>query len=593
MKHLFPFLKNYKLECVLAPLFKLLETCFDLITPLIVAKIIDVGVANADKAHVIKSLVLLLIMAACGFGCAVVAQYFAARAATGTATGMRKKLMKKISELSYAELDAIGVSALVTRMTSDVNRVQDGVNHFLRLFLRSPFIVFGATVMAFTISKQISLAFLVVVALLFLIVFGIMKLSSNKHKIAQKKLDLVTEQVREGVNGVRVIRAFNREEARSNSFNSASDGLYRAQTTAGKIAAWMNPLTYLVVNAGIIAILWLSAGKVNDGLLLSGGVIALVNYLNQILVELIKLANVVITLGKSGSSLARIGEVLDANVSISYPERDEAELNEVGLNEEKESEKGEGSAQNASNAVTFKNVSFRYAMAGAEALTDISFSIKRGETVGVIGGTGCGKSTLVSLIPRFYDPTDGEVLLFGKNAKSLTRSELLSAVAVVDQKPLLFSGTVRDNMRWGNPQASDEQILKALEIAQAKDFILKKPCGLDERVERGGNNFSGGQKQRLSIARSVLANAKILILDDASSALDYATDAALRSALRTLPKNVTVITVSQRVSSIRGADKIIVLDDGKIVGLGSHTELLSSCEEYREIYESQNKEDRL
>lgn len=571
MKHLLPYFKKYKIESIIAPLFKMLESCFDLVVPIIVAAIIDKGIATGDKTYIITRFLLLIAMAVCGFCCTIVAQFFAAKAATGTATGLRRELMAKISTFSFAELDKTGASTLVTRMTSDVNQVQEGINRFLRLFLRSPFIVFGAMIMAFTINAQVAIIFVIAIPVLFAIVFGIMKLTSPMYKTVQQNLDSVTNEVREDLNGVRVIRAFGREEVQRERFVEADKRLYKSQIRVGKVAAWMNPLTYLVINAGIIAILWLSAGKVNDGVLLSGGVIALINYISQILVELVKLANVVIVMGKAGSCLNRIGEVLDAESSIKYAEKETEEKTD-------------------DCSVRFENVSLTYAGAGAESLTDITVDIKRGSTVGIIGGTGSGKSSLVNLIPRFYDATKGSVFVNGKNVKDMTREELLSSVAIVDQKPLLFSGTIRSNMQWGKNNATDEEIWRALELAQAAEFVRKKEGGLDEKVSRGGANFSGGQKQRLSIARALMTNAPIIIFDDSSSALDYATDAALRHALKTLTKDTTVITVSQRTSSIAHADKIIVLDDGKIAGAGTHEELLTTCEVYKEIYDSQTKE---
>lgn len=571
MKHLLPYFKKYKIESIIAPLFKMLESCFDLVVPIIVAAIIDKGIATGDKTYIITRFLLLIAMAVCGFCCTIVAQFFAAKAATGTATGLRRELMAKISTFSFTELDKTGASTLVTRMTSDVNQVQEGINRFLRLFLRSPFIVFGAMIMAFTINAQVAIIFVIAIPVLFAIVFGIMRLTSPMYKTVQQNLDSVTNEVREDLNGVRVIRAFGREEVQRERFVEADKRLYKSQIRVGKVAAWMNPLTYLVINAGIIAILWLSSGKVNDGVLLSGGVIALINYISQILVELVKLANVVIVMGKAGSCLNRIGEVLDAESSIKYAEKEAEEKTD-------------------DCSVRFENVSLTYAGAGAESLTDINIDIKRGSTVGIIGGTGSGKSSLVNLIPRFYDATKGSVFVNGKNVKDMTREELLSSVAIVDQKPLLFSGTIRSNMQWGKNNATDEEIWRALELAQAAEFVGKKDGGLDEKVSRGGANFSGGQKQRLSIARALMTNAPIIIFDDSSSALDYATDAALRHALKTLPKDTTVITVSQRTSSIAHADKIIVLDDGKIAGAGTHDELLSTCEVYKEIYDSQTKE---
>lgn len=571
MKHLLKYLKNYKAECFFAPLFKLLESCFDLAVPIIVAAIIDNGIKNGDKTYILTHFAILVGMALLGFGCTIVAQYFAAKAATGTATGLRKDLMKKISSFSFTELDKAGASTLVTRMTSDVNQIQDGVNHFLRLFLRSPFIVLGACVMAFFIDAQIAIIFVVAVPILFAIVFGIMKITSPMYKNVQQNLDSVTEEVRESANGVRVVRAFGHEKIRAKKFENTDAKLYEAQMKAGRAASFMNPLTYLVINTAIILILYFSAGKVNDGILLSGKVIALINYVSQILVELVKLANVVIVMGKAGACLKRVGETLETEVSVKYPSK----TAEVG--------------ENSDYAIVFDGVSMRYAGAGADSLTNVSFSVKTGETVGIIGGTGSGKSTLVNLIPRFYDATEGEVRLFGKNVKEMTREELLSSVAIVDQKPLLFSGTIRDNMKWGKSDATDEEIFAALDIAQASEFVRNKKNGLDEQIERGGANFSGGQRQRLSIARAVITGAKIIIFDDSSSALDYATDAALRKALKKLPKDTTVVTVSQRASSIAHANEIIVLDDGKIAGIGSNEYLLSTCEVYKEICASQNK----
>lgn len=570
MKHLLPYFKKYKKEAIIAPLFKMLEACFDLAVPIIVAAIIDKGIASGDKTYIITRFLLLIGMALCGFCCTIVAQFFAAKAATGTATGLRHELIAKISTFSFTELDKAGASTLVTRMTSDVNQVQEGINRFLRLFLRSPFIVFGAMIMAFTINVQVAIVFVIAIPILFLIVFGIMKLTSPMYKTVQQNLDSVTNEVREDLNGVRVIRAFGREEIQRQKFVDADKKLYKSQITVGKVAALMNPLTYLVINAGIIAILWFSAGKVNDGVLLSGKVIALINYISQILVELVKLANVVIVMGKAGSCLTRIGEVLDTEPSIKY------------ANSSKECESTDYS-------VRFENVSLTYFGAGAESLTNINIDIKKGSTVGIIGGTGSGKSSLVNLIPRFYDATKGNVIVNGKNVKDMTRAELLSSVAIVDQKPLLFSGTIRSNMQWGCKNATDDEIWHALELAQAADFVKKKEGGLDEKVSRGGANFSGGQKQRLSIARALMTKAPIIIFDDSSSALDYATDAALRHALKSLPKSTTVIMVSQRTSSIAHADKIIVLDDGKIAGVGTHDELLSSSNVYKEIYDSQTK----
>lgn len=567
MRHLIPYLKKYKFETVIAPLFKMLEACFDLTVPIIVAKMLDIGIANKDSKYIITHFALLIAMALLGLLSSFVAQYFAAKAAIGTATGLRRELMKKIQSFSFTELDRLGSSTLITRMTSDINQVQNGTNMFLRLFLRSPFIVFGAMVMAFMINPQISLIFVGVIIALFIIVFGIMRITSPMYKNVQQDLDSVTGVTREALNGVRVIRAFGQENAQYAKFFNANAMLYEAQIKVGKIAALINPLTYVVINSGIILILWFGAEKVDGGILMPGNIIALINYISQILVELVKLANLVVQLGKSISCMERVGQVLDTKPSMSF------DKNEVGTSSEE--------------ILTFKGVSLKYADAGAESLTDISFSVKKGETVGIIGGTGSGKSSLVNLIPRLYDTTDGEIYLKGKPIKELSRKEILSSVSIVAQKPKLFSGTIRSNMLWGKPDATDKEIMNALEIAQAADFVNEKPNGLDEYVLQGGSNFSGGQKQRLTIAMAIIAQSDILILDDSSSALDYATDARLRKALKNLPDDTTVVTVSQRTGAIADCDKILVLDDGKLVGCGTHNELLENCEVYREIYESQ------
>lgn len=571
MRHLLPYFKKYKKETIVAPLFKMLEACFDLLVPIIVAAIIDVGIASRDVRYVLTRFALLVGMALLGLSCTVVAQYYAARAAIGTATGLRYELLAKIQTFGFAEHDKIGASTLVTRMTSDVNQVQNGINLFLRLFLRSPFIVFGAMVMAFVINVHVALVFVGVIALLFLIVFGMMALTKPRYKRVQGALDDVTGEVRENLGGARVIRAFGREAGHEAEFRDANSRLYRAQIHAGKLAALLNPLTFLVVNAGIILVLWLGADKVNGGALLSGDVVALINYISHILVELVKLANTVVSLGKASAGLSRIGQVLDTECVMAY---------------------GEGDVDpDSREAVRFEGVSLRYQGAGAESLSEISFSVERGQTVGIIGGTGSGKSSLVHLIPRFYDATAGEVRLFGAPIQTLSQEALLSHVAIVDQRPRLFSGTIRSNLCFGKADATDEELWEALTLSQAADFVRAKPLGLDEPVSAGGTNFSGGQRQRLTIARALLAHAQILILDDSTSALDYATDAALRRALRTLPSDMTVFIVSQRTGSIAYADKILVLDDGLLVGEGTHEELLSRCTVYREIYDSQFKKE--
>lgn len=578
MRHLIPYLKKYKAESVLAPLFKMLEACFDLTVPIIVARIIDNGIASGDKAYIWSRFGLLIAMAMLGLLCSFVAQFFAAKAAVGTAAGLRHSLLEKIQSFSFTELDKVGTSTLITRMTSDVNQVQNGINMFLRLFLRSPFIVFGAMIMAFTINRGIALVFVAVIIVLFVIVFGIMRLTSPMYKEVQQNLDAVTGATREDLNGVRVIRAFGREQVQEDFFTRVNKLLLESQLRAGKVAAMLNPLTYLVINSGIILILMLGADRIDSGVLRSGDVIALVNYISQILVELVKLANLVVQLGKSVAGMGRIGQVLDTPCSMKFED---------------------GKAGNAENggradkagvaAVEFDRVSLRYAGAGAESLTDISFTARRGETIGIIGGTGSGKTSLVNLIPRFYDATGGCVYINGRRITELPRETLLREVAIVEQKPRLFSGTVRSNMLWGNEGATDGEIWSALETAQAAEFVRKKDGGLDEEISQGGGNLSGGQKQRLTIARALLCGADILILDDSASALDYATDAALRRAIAELPKDMTVFIVSQRAGSIMNADKILVLDDGRLVGCGSHAELMEDCEIYREIYESQFK----
>lgn len=569
MKYLKEYLKKYKLEAVVAPLFKMLESCFDLIVPLIVASIIDVGIANDDKGFILTRFGILIFMAVLGLVCSFVAQFFAARAAVGTAAGLRRSLLERIQGFGFTELDRTDASTLITRMTSDVNQVQNGINMFLRLFLRSPFIVFGAAILAFTINSKVALIFIAVIVVLFVIVFGIMLITAPLYKDVQKNLDNVTAVTRESLNGVRVIRAFGREEAQNKKFVKINSALLKAQLYVGKIAALMSPLNYIVINSAIILILWIGSKTVSGGVMLSGDVIALINYINQILIELVKLANLIIILGKSVSCMGRIEQVLDTETEMKFD--------------------GTESGEDSAEILRFDKVCLKYAGAGAEALSDISFSVKRGETIGIIGGTGSGKTSLINMIPRFYDATGGCVYIKGKPINTLSQSEVRSSVAVVAQKPVMFSGTIKSNLRWGNPIADDEAIWKALETAQAADFVKNKPNGLDERTEQGGRNFSGGQKQRLTIARALLSETDILILDDSASALDYATDAALRKALKNLPDDKTVIIVSQRAGSVMQADKILVLEDGRIAGTGKHEELLESCEVYREIYDSQFK----
>ena len=568
MKYLLPYMKKFTKESILAPLFKMLEAMFDLLVPLVVANIINTGIAARDTAYILGQCGLLILMALVGLGCSFTAQYFAAKAAIGTSTGLRHQLMQHIQKLSFTELDSIGVSTLITRMTADVNQVQNGVNMFLRLFLRSPFIVIGAMVMAFTIDWGAASIFVIAIPVLAVIVFGVMKLTSPMYKQVQQKLDAVTSATRENLTGVRVVRAFGREEAEAERFAQANGELNEAQLKVGRIAALMNPMTYVVVNLALIAILYVGADKVNNSTLLSGDVVALVNYMSQILVELVKLANLIVLLTRAIASLGRVATVLDTETSMHYPEKAET-------------------AESADEAVRFDHVSLTYKGAGDESITDISFRAMKGQTIGVIGGTGSGKSTLVSLIPRFYDATKGEIRLMGRPIADWPHDELRDRVADVMQRAQLFKGTIRSNLLWGDMTATDDELWAALETAQAAEFVRQKPGQLDDPVEQGGRNLSGGQKQRLTIARALVSKPDVLILDDSASALDYATDAALRRALRELPETTTTFIVSQRTSSIRHADQILVLDDGELVGCGTHDELLASCPVYAEIHESQ------
>ena len=573
MKYLFPYFKKYRFESILAPLFKMLEAMFDLIVPLVVAQIINVGIATHNKGYILNRFGILILMALLGLLCSFTAQYFAAKAAIGTSTGLRHKLLAHISGLSFSELDRIGGSTLITRMTADINQVQNGVNMFLRLFLRSPFIVFGAMIMAFTIDPKIALIFVGVIPVLFVIIFGIMKITKPLYKDSQTKLDAVTTSTRENLAGVRVVRAFGREKHESENFERVNNALAEAQIKVGRISALMNPMTYVVINIGIVLILWFGSKQVYNGRQ-TGDVIALVNYLSQILVELIKLANLVVLIGKAIASMGRVEQVLDTQSSMTYGSIAEGDADET-------------------EAIRFENVSLSYSDGADEAVSNISFTIGRGETIGIIGSTGSGKSSIVSLIARFYDATKGKVSLFGEPIGEWDKAALRHKVSVVMQKASLFKGTIRSNLLYGDPNATDERLWSALESAQAADFVRAKDGGLDAEVEQGGRNLSGGQKQRLTIARALVGSPEILILDDSSSALDYATDAALRRELKTLSEGMTVIIVSQRTSSIMHADKILVLDDGELVGIGAHDELMKNCDVYKEIHESvYGKEDR-
>ena len=565
MKHLKPYMKKYKMQSILAPAFKMLEAGFDLTVPILVAKIIDEGVTVGNTQVILQNFALMLLMAILGLSCSFTAQFFAAKAAIGSAAGLRRDLLRHIQSLSFTELDTIGTATLITRMTSDINQVQNGINMFLRLFLRSPFIVFGAMVMVFTLNTQLALIFVAAIVILFVIVFGIMKITNPKYKALQKNLDAVTAATRENLNGVRVIRAFGREETQVEEFAQINEKLAGSQLHVGKISAMLNPLTYVVVNAAIIAVLWMGAGKVENGILMRGDLVAMINYIGQILIELVKLANLVVLLSKAMASLGRVEQILDTQSSMEFS--------------------GTSAGTDSEQILEFQNVSLCYQGAGAESVSNISFALQKGQTLGIIGGTGSGKSSLVSLIPRFYDATSGEVRVLGLPIGELSQDALRQSVAVVQQKPQLFAGTIRSNLLWGNHAATDEEIWQALETAQAAEFVKEK--GLDAVVEQGGRNLSGGQKQRLTIARALLRNPKILILDDSASALDYATDAALRAAIKKLPNQMSVVIVSQRTASIQHADQILVLEDGQMVGMGSHNELLESCSVYREIYESQ------
>lgn len=565
MSPVIKMLGKYKKEAVLSPLFKLLEALFELFVPIVVASLIDIGIGNADKGYAVKMFFLLILLAVIGLCFSITAQYFAAKAAVGVGTRLRSVLFKKIQSLSFSELDNIGTSTMITRMTSDVNQVQSGINMFLRLFMRSPFIVFGAMIMAFTIDFQAALVFVCAIPVLAVVVFAIMLISIPLYKKSQSRLDKVTGKTRENLTGARVIRAFCREEREINEFKDLNSQLTAAQKYVGKISALMNPVTFVIINVAIVVLIWVGAIRVEQGVLTQGAVVALYNYMSQILVELIKLANLIITMTKSVACCNRVTAVLETGSTLQHTDNDTIETE---------------------NCIDFVNVALTYQGAGGESLTDINFSIKPGETVGIIGGTGSGKSSLVNLIPHFYDCTRGGVYVDGKNVKSYSTAELREKIGIVLQKAVLFKGTIRDNLLWGNKNATEQQLVQALEIAQAADVVASKKNGLDEVIEQGGKNLSGGQKQRLTIARALVKQPEILILDDSASALDYATDARLRKAVKGL-KNTTVIIVSQRTSSIMSADKIIVMDDGKIVGIGTHSQLLDSCSIYQEIYSSQ------
>ena len=580
MKKLLVYLKDYKKESVLGPLFKLLEATFELIVPLVMAAIIDTGVATGDKSYIMKMCMVLVLLAVIGLTCSITAQYFAAKAAVGFATKLRHALFAHIESLSFTEMDTVGTATLITRMTSDVNQVQNGVNLVLRLFLRSPFIVFGAMVMAFTIDVKAALVFVVTIPLLSIIVFGIMLISIPLYKKVQSALDKVLGITRENLTGSRVIRAFNKEDDEKVHFNENNDLLTRAQIYVGKISALMNPLTYVIINGAIVVLVWTGAVRVDNGYITQGEVVALINYMSQILVELVKLANLIININKSIACGNRIQSIFEMQPSIT--DGSGQKVDKVRTDTADRSEEAE-------YAVEFSHVGLTYASAGDESLTDINFKVKKGETIGIIGGTGSGKSSVVNLIPRFYDVTSGFIKVDGKDVKDYPLEELRGKIGTVLQKAVLFHGTICENLKWGNPDATEEDLNRAITVAQAKEFVDNKEGGLDFEIEQGGKNLSGGQRQRLTIARAVVKKPEILILDDSASALDFATDAALRKAIREMEVETTVFIVSQRAASIQHADRIVVLDDGKIVGLGTSEELLESCEVYQEIYNSQFK----
>lgn len=585
MKKLLVFLKDYKKETVLAPLFKMLEASFELLVPLVVQMIVDVGIKNGDRGYVGRMCLVMILLGIIGLVSSITAQYFSAKAAVGFATKLRHTLFGHLQKLSYAQMDHLGTSTMITRMTSDINQVQNGVNMVLRLFLRSPFIVLGAMVMAFTIDVQAALVFVVVIPLLSVVVFGIMLISIPLYKKVQSGLDGLLGITRGNLTGVRVLRAFHKEEEEIAAFSESNENLTGMQMFVGRISAVMNPVTYVVINGGLIALLWVGAIKVDGGILTQGAVLALVNYMSQILVELVKLANLIITINKALACANRIGSVLEIE-----PDMADA-LGGNGKNDKN----GAGESGADTPIVEFDHVSLTYPGAGAESLTDVDFRVMRGQTIGVIGGTGAGKSSLVNLIPRFYEATAGSVKVDGIPVEQYALETLRNKIGVVPQKAVLFKGTIRENLMMGaaaGQQVTEADLRQALEISQSAEFVDNKPEGLETPVSQGGKNLSGGQKQRLTIARALVRQPEILILDDSASALDYATDLKLRRAIHGMEKAPAVFIVSQRASSILSADCIIVLDDGEVAGMGRHEELLASCETYQEIYYSQYPDKR-
>lgn len=572
MKRLLRYMKRYKLESIMGPLFKMLEASFELFVPLVVASMIDVGIKNQDVGYVLKMGGLLVLLAVIGITCALTAQHFAAKAAIGVGTALRNDLFAHINSLSYTEIDKLGISTLITRMTNDINTVQNGINMVLRLFLRSPFVVFGAMIMAFTVDVKSALTFAVAIPLLSVVVFGILLISMPLYKKVQKQLDKVMLNTRENLLGVRVIRAFNRQEGETAKFEEENGLLVHLQVFVGKISALLNPVTYVIINMAIVVLLWISGKQVDAGVISQGKVFALVNYMSQILVELVKLANLLILISKAMASMNRVDSVFKVQSSMQTIAASPAEEETTGQ---------------PAPAVEFKNVDFVYAGATEPSLSGITFQAMPGQTIGIIGGTGSGKSTLANLVSRFYDATGGQICHSGADVRTIMEENLRQKVGIIPQKAVLFSGTLRENMQWGKEDATDEEIYRALEIAQAREFVDEKGQGLDLEIEQGGRNLSGGQRQRLTIARALVKQPEILILDDSASALDFATDARLRRALKEHTQGMTVFLISQRATTIKNADAILVLDDGRLAGWGTHSQLLETCPVYKEICLSQ------
>lgn len=590
MKRLFSYMKDYKLESILGPLFKMLEASFELFVPLVVARMVDVGIRGRDSGYILKMGGVLVLLALIGLACSLTAQYFAAKAATGAATSLRNDLFSHIGRLSYTEIDTVGTSTLITRMTSDINQVQSGINMTLRLLLRSPFVVFGAMVMAFTVDVRSAFVFVVTIPVLCVVVFGIMAVSMPLYKSVQRQLDKVLLTTRENLLGVRVIRAFNRQKSETEKFDRENGNLVRMQVFVGKISALLNPVTYVIINIAVVAVIWVGAEQADSGIITQGKVIALVNYMSQILVELIKMANLIIIISKAVACMNRVDSIFKVESSIEDKGRSGSRKpgsQNSGFQNSGPQNSGPQNPGLRIPKVEFKDMEFVYAGAKEPALKDISFCAMAGQTIGVIGGTGSGKSTLVNLIPRFYDAASGQVLVDGTDVKEYSLDELRDKTGVVPQKSVLFKGTLRDNMRWGKQDASDEEIYRALDTAQAREFVDSKGEGLDLYIDQGGHNLSGGQRQRLTIARALVRRPEILIMDDSASALDFATDASLRKAIRENTGDMTVFIVSQRATTIKSADTILVLDEGRLAGMGTHKELLKDCQVYREICLSQ------